>query len=52
MTSSVHCGVFLAEYEVAGMRVSTSKYKAMVLSQKSVVCFLLVENEILPQAEV
>lgn len=44
-------GWFLAGYEAAGLRVSTSKYEAKVLSQKSVVCFPKVGNEILPQAE-
>ncbi|TWW64132.1 hypothetical protein D4764_03G0011400 [Takifugu flavidus] len=42
---------FAAECEVAGMRISTFKSKAMVLSRKKVECLLRVKEEILPQVE-
>ena len=42
---------FTAECEVAGMRVSTSKSKTMVLSQKRVKSLLLVGSEVRPQVE-
>ncbi|KAI3361660.1 hypothetical protein L3Q82_002021 [Scortum barcoo] len=42
---------FAAECEVAGMRISTSKSKAMVLDRKRVVCPLRVSGEVLPQVE-
>ncbi|KAK3509762.1 hypothetical protein QTP70_008395 [Hemibagrus guttatus] len=44
-------GRFAAECEAAGMRVSTSKSKAMVLDQKKVACTLQVGGELLPQVE-
>ncbi|KAK3529276.1 hypothetical protein QTP70_024824 [Hemibagrus guttatus] len=44
-------GRFAAEYEAAGMRVSTSKLEAMVLDRKKVVCTLQVGGEALPQVE-
>ncbi|KAI3371969.1 hypothetical protein L3Q82_006839 [Scortum barcoo] len=37
--------------EVAGMRISTSKSKAMVLDRKRVACPLWVGGEVLPQVE-
>ncbi|KAK3563728.1 hypothetical protein QTP86_034452 [Hemibagrus guttatus] len=40
-----------AECEAAGMRVSTSKYEAMVLDRKKVACTLQVGGELLPQVE-
>ncbi|KAI3364954.1 hypothetical protein L3Q82_001118 [Scortum barcoo] len=43
---------FAAECEAAGMRISTSKSEAMVLSTgKGVVCPLRVSGEVLPQVE-
>ncbi|KAI3355662.1 hypothetical protein L3Q82_004257 [Scortum barcoo] len=42
-------GRFAAECEVAGMRISTSKSKAMVLDWKRVACPLRVGGEVLPQ---
>ena len=42
---------FAAECEAAGMRISTSKSKTMVLSRKRVECLLRVGNEIHPQVE-
>ncbi|XP_076732247.1 LINE-1 reverse transcriptase homolog [Maylandia zebra] len=42
---------FAAECEAAGMRISTSKSEAMVLSQKRVECPLPVGDEFLPQVE-
>ena len=42
---------FAAECEAAGMRISTSKSEAMVLSRKRVECTLRVWNEVLPQVE-
>jgi len=39
---------FAAEWEAAGMRISTSKSETMVLSWKRVECSLRVGNEILP----
>ncbi|KAK3517849.1 hypothetical protein QTP70_020994 [Hemibagrus guttatus] len=42
---------FAAECEAAGMRVSTSKSKAMVLDRKKVACTLQVGEELLPQVE-
>ncbi|TKS65493.1 LINE-1 reverse transcriptase -like protein [Collichthys lucidus] len=42
---------FAAECEAAGMRISTSKSEAMVLSRKRVECSLRVGDEILPQVE-
>ncbi|KAK3568156.1 hypothetical protein QTP86_032700 [Hemibagrus guttatus] len=44
-------GHFAAECEAAGMRVSTSKSKAMVLDRKKVACTLQVGGEVLPQVE-
>merc|ERR1712240_728193 len=44
-------GRFAAECEAAGMRISTSKSEAMVLSRKPVVCTLQVGSEPLPQVE-
>ncbi|XP_075957732.1 E3 ubiquitin-protein ligase CBL-B-B isoform X1 [Anarhichas minor] len=44
-------GRFAAECEAAGMRVSTSKSKAMVLCRKPVDCSLQVGTECLPQAK-
>ena len=42
---------FAAEWEAAGMKISTSKSETMVLSRKRVECPLRVRNEILPQVE-
>uniref|UniRef100_A0A3B4FLA9 Reverse transcriptase domain-containing protein n=1 Tax=Pundamilia nyererei TaxID=303518 RepID=A0A3B4FLA9_9CICH len=42
---------FAAECEAAGMRISTSKSEAMVLSQKRVECPLRVGDEFLPQVK-
>ncbi|TWW59397.1 hypothetical protein D4764_06G0009270 [Takifugu flavidus] len=42
---------FPAAYEVAGMKISTSKSEAMVLNRKKVECLLRVKEEILPQVE-
>ncbi|MDF4304923.1 reverse transcriptase domain-containing protein, partial [Vibrio parahaemolyticus] len=42
---------FIAECEAAGMRISTSKSEAMVLSRKRVDCPLQVRGEVLPQVE-
>uniref|UniRef100_A0A669C209 Reverse transcriptase domain-containing protein n=1 Tax=Oreochromis niloticus TaxID=8128 RepID=A0A669C209_ORENI len=42
---------FAAECEAAGMRISTSKSEAMVLSRKRVECPLRVGDEFLPQVE-
>ena len=44
-------GLFAAECEEAGMRISTSKSKAMVLDRKKVACSLRVGGELLPQVE-
>ncbi|KAK3547842.1 hypothetical protein QTP86_031969 [Hemibagrus guttatus] len=44
-------GRFAAEFEVAGMRVNTSKSEAMVLDRKKVACTLQVGGELLPQVE-
>ncbi|KAK3529557.1 hypothetical protein QTP70_031980, partial [Hemibagrus guttatus] len=44
-------GHFAAECEATGMRVSTSKSKAMVLNRKKVACTLQVGKEVLPQVE-
>ncbi|KAK3521202.1 hypothetical protein QTP70_000769, partial [Hemibagrus guttatus] len=44
-------GHFAAECEAAGMRVSTSKPKTMVLDRKKVACTLQVGGELLPQVE-
>ncbi|XP_018538853.1 uncharacterized protein LOC108887791 [Lates calcarifer] len=44
-------GRFVAECEAVGMRVSTSKSEAMVLSRKMVDCSLRVGGELLPQAK-
>lgn len=44
-------GRFAAECEAAGMKISTSKSEAMVLSRKRVACPLQVGGEILPQVE-
>ncbi|XDV31537.1 hypothetical protein PO909_002528 [Leuciscus waleckii] len=44
-------GRFAAECEAAGMKISTSKSEAMVLSRKRVVCPLQVGGEFLPQVE-
>uniref|UniRef100_A0A669EXX2 Reverse transcriptase domain-containing protein n=1 Tax=Oreochromis niloticus TaxID=8128 RepID=A0A669EXX2_ORENI len=42
---------FAAECEAAGIRISTSKSEAMVLSRKRVECPLRVGDEFLPQVE-
>ena len=42
---------FAAECEAAGMRISTSKSEAMVLSRKQVDCPLRVGNASLPQVK-
>ncbi|TWW75469.1 hypothetical protein D4764_13G0001310 [Takifugu flavidus] len=42
---------FAAACEAAGMKISTSKSKAMVLNRKKVECLLRVKEEILPQVE-
>ena len=42
---------FAAEGEAAGMRISTSKSEAMVLSRKPMDCLLRVGNESLPQVK-
>ncbi|TWW80607.1 R2 Retrovirus-related Pol polyprotein from type I retrotransposable element [Takifugu flavidus] len=42
---------FAAARETAGMKISTSKSKAMVLNRKKVECLLRVKEEILPQVE-
>ena len=42
---------FTAECEVAGMRISTPKSEAMVLSRKLMDCPLWVGNESLPQVK-
>ena len=42
---------FAAECEAAGMRISTSKSEAMVLSRKPVDCLLQVGNVSLPQVK-
>ncbi|KAI3357751.1 hypothetical protein L3Q82_016156 [Scortum barcoo] len=42
---------FAAECEAAGMRISTSKSKAMVFDRKRVACPLRVGGEVLPQVE-
>ncbi|TWW77405.1 hypothetical protein D4764_12G0007950 [Takifugu flavidus] len=42
---------FAAAFEVAGMKISTSKSEAMVLNRKEVGCLLQVKEEILPQVE-
>ncbi|TWW71177.1 hypothetical protein D4764_17G0006600 [Takifugu flavidus] len=42
---------FTAECKAAGMRISTSKSEAMVLSRKKVKRHLWVKEEILPQVE-
>ena len=42
---------FAAECEVVGMRISTSKSEAMVLSRKSMECLLQVGNVSLPQVK-
>ena len=44
-------GRFAAECEAVGMRISTSKSEAMVLSRKRVDCILRVGEEVLPQVE-
>ncbi|XDV26977.1 hypothetical protein PO909_030586 [Leuciscus waleckii] len=44
-------GWFAAGCEAAGMRISTSKSEAMVLSRKRVACPLQVGGEFLPQVE-
>ncbi|KAK3548141.1 hypothetical protein QTP70_004858 [Hemibagrus guttatus] len=44
-------GQFAAEYEAAGMRISTSKSEAMVLDWKKVACPFQVGGEFLPQVE-
>ncbi|KAK3542716.1 hypothetical protein QTP70_000099 [Hemibagrus guttatus] len=44
-------GRFAAECEAAGMRDSTSKSEAMVLSRKKVACTLQIGGELLPQVE-
>uniref|UniRef100_A0A8C6NNI1 Reverse transcriptase domain-containing protein n=1 Tax=Nothobranchius furzeri TaxID=105023 RepID=A0A8C6NNI1_NOTFU len=42
---------FAAECEAAGMRISSSKSKTMVLIRKKVECLLRVRDEVLPQVE-
>ena len=42
---------FAAKCEVPGMKISTSKSEAIVLSQKKVDCLLQVGKEMLPQVE-
>ena len=42
---------FAAKCEAAGMRISTSKSEAMILSRKPVDCLLRVGNESLPQVK-
>ena len=42
---------FAAECEAGGMKVSSSKSKAMVLNQKKVQCSLRVRDQSLPEAE-
>ena len=42
---------FAAECEAAGMRISTSKSEAMVLSRKPMDCLLQVWNEFLPEVK-
>jgi len=44
-------GVFAAECDAVGMRVSTSQSEAMVLCWKPVECSLQVGTECLPQAK-
>ncbi len=44
-------GLFAAECEAVGMRISASKSKAMVLSRKRVACPLQVGGVLLPQVE-
>ncbi len=44
-------GRFATECEAAGMRISTSKSEAMVLSRKKVACSLQVGEVFLPQVE-
>ncbi|XP_042604086.1 uncharacterized protein LOC122141275 [Cyprinus carpio] len=44
-------GRFVTECEAAGMRISTSKSEAMVLSRKRVACPLQVGGDLLPQVE-
>ncbi|KAI3365768.1 hypothetical protein L3Q82_000703 [Scortum barcoo] len=50
-TFSMYWERFAAECEAAGMRISTSKSKAMVLDWKRVACPLQVGGEVLPQVE-
>ncbi|TWW77678.1 hypothetical protein D4764_12G0010680 [Takifugu flavidus] len=42
---------FAAACDAAGMKISTSKFEAMVLNQKKVECLLWFKEEILPQLE-
>ena len=42
---------FAVECEAAGMRISTSKSEALVVSQKKLECPLQVKSEMLPQVE-
>uniref|UniRef100_A0AAZ1XTU1 C-type lectin domain-containing protein n=1 Tax=Oreochromis aureus TaxID=47969 RepID=A0AAZ1XTU1_OREAU len=51
MASSSSWNGFAVEREVVGMRTSTTKSEAMVLSQKRVECSLQVRDESLPQVE-
>ena len=44
-------GRFAAECEAAEMRISTSKFEAMVLDRKKVACSLQAGRELLPQVE-
>ena len=44
-------GRFAAKHAVVGMKISTSKSEAMVLSRKRVDCPLQVRGESLPQVE-
>ena len=44
-------GKLTADCEASGMRISTSKFRAMVLSQKRVDCPLQDMGECLPQLE-
>jgi len=51
VTTGICWGVFAAECEAAGMRVSPAKSEAMVLCPKPVDCSLLVGIECLPKAK-
>ena len=51
MDLQLSLGRFAAVCEAAGMKISTSKSEAMVLSRKRVECSLRVGEEVLPQVE-